>query len=54
MNQEKEQWVNTPEQTPIYLVYWTTWSDPDGKSRPQNDIYGKDGALLQQYKKALN
>ena len=54
MNQEKEQWVNTPEQTPIYLVYWTTWSDPDGKIQTANDIYGKDGALLQQYKKALN
>ena len=54
MNQEKEQWVNTPEQTPIYLVYWTTWSDPDGKIQTANDIYGKDSALLQQYKKALN
>ena len=54
MNQEKEQWVNTPEQIPIYLVYWTTWSDPDGKIQTANDIYGKDSALLQQYKKALN
>lgn len=54
MNQSKEQWVNTPEQTPIYLVYWTTWSDPDGNIQTANDIYGKDSALLQQYKKALN
>ena len=54
MNQEKEQWVNTPEQTPIYLVYWTTWSDPDGNIQNADDIYGKDSALLQQYKKALN
>ena len=54
MNQEKEQWVNTPEQIPIYLVYWTTWSDPDGNIQNADDIYGKDSALLQQYKKALN
>lgn len=54
MSQSKEQWVNTPEQTPIYLVYWTTWSDPDGKIQTAEDIYGKDGVLLQQYKKALN
>ncbi|MDO4643507.1 MAG: L,D-transpeptidase family protein [Cardiobacteriaceae bacterium] len=53
MNQSKEQWVNTPE-TPIYLVYWTTWADPDGKIEVANDIYGKDNILLQQYKKALN
>ena len=54
MSQSKEQWVNTPEQIPIYLVYWTTWSDPDGKIQTAEDIYGKDGVLLQQYKKALN
>ena len=53
MNQSKEQWVNTPE-TPIYLVYWTTWTEPDGKLQTAGDIYGKDNTLLQQYKKALN
>ena len=53
MNQSKEQWVNTPE-TPIYLVYWTTWTEPDGRLQTAGDIYGKDNTLLQQYKKALN
>ncbi|WP_298640202.1 L,D-transpeptidase family protein [uncultured Cardiobacterium sp.] len=53
MNQSKEQWVNTPE-TPIYLVYWTTWTEPDGRLQTAGDVYGKDNILLQQYKKALN
>lgn len=53
MNQKREQWVNTPNTVPIYLVYWTVWATPEGKIRFAKDIYGKDAALLKQYLHAM-
>ncbi|SUO94220.1 L,D-transpeptidase family protein [Suttonella ornithocola] len=52
-NQSKQQWVNTPKQTPIYLVYWTTWADTNGDIRHAKDIYKLDAKLISAYKKAL-
>lgn len=52
-SQSKEQWVNTPTETPIYLVYWTTWAEPNGNIRQAKDIYGLDAKLISAYKKAV-
>lgn len=52
-HQSKERWVNPPEETPIYLVYWTLWADLQGQLQSAPDIYGLDNALLNQYNSAL-
>ncbi|UJF23862.1 L,D-transpeptidase family protein [Suttonella sp. R2A3] len=49
-----ERWVNTPQETPIYLVYWTMWSTPDGQIQSAADVYDLDSALLKQYQDALS
>ena len=52
-HQSKERWVNPPEETPIYLVYWTTWTDLQGKILSAPDIYNLDKTLLTQYNSAF-
>ena len=52
-HQSKERWVNPPEETPIYLVYWTLWADLHGQIHTSPDIYGLDNTLLNQYNSAL-
>lgn len=52
-HQSKERWVNPPEETPIYLVYWTTWTDLQGKLLTAPDIYNLDKTLLTQYNNAF-
>lgn len=51
--QSKEQWVNLQTHTPVYLVYWTTWAEPDGTIRNTKDVYGLDAKLISAYNKAL-
>lgn len=51
--QTKEQWVNPPQSTPIYLVYWTTWVDASGVIHHSNDIYKLNDQLANAYQKAL-
>lgn len=46
-------WVKLARETPIYLVYWTTWADFDGEVRHASDVYGLDAGLVAAYKKAL-
>ncbi len=53
-NKSKESWVNPPNETPIYLVYWTTWADTQGQIKFAQDIYNLDNKLLKQYQQALN
>lgn len=53
-NKSKESWVNPPNETPIYLVYWTTWADAQGQIKFAQDIYNLDNKLLKQYQQALN
>jgi murein L,D-transpeptidase YcbB/YkuD len=36
------QGVTLPIAVPIYLVYWTTWVDQEGKMNFRDDIYGRD------------
>ena len=52
-HQSKERWVNPPEETPIYLVYWTLWADLQGQLHSAPDIYGLDNTLLKQYNNVL-
>jgi len=36
---------------PIYLLYWTAWTDRDGKLNFRDDIYGRDEKMLNHLKK---
>lgn len=49
-----ERWVDTPREIPIYLVYWTLWSDLSGGIHSAADVYNLDDKLLSQYQQALN
>jgi len=37
--------VRLPIAVPIYLVYWTSWVDQDGRLNFRHDIYGRDASL---------
>ena len=39
---------------PIYLLYWTAWTDQDGKLNFRDDIYGRDKLMLNQLKSNEN
>ncbi len=42
MHLTKEKWVTLPKAVPVYLVYFTTWVDKDGKLNFRKDIYKHD------------
>lgn len=44
MKAGKEQYVNITK-VPVYILYFTTWIDDDGKLQIRNDIYGLDKTL---------
>ncbi len=44
MNAGKEEYVNVPK-VPVYILYFTTWVDDDGKLHVRDDIYGLDKTL---------
>lgn len=50
---KKQRWINPPQETPIYLVYWTTWADVNGQIHHADDVYTLDAALINAYNKAL-
>jgi len=37
--------VTLPRSMPLYLFYWTAWSDPDGTVQFREDIYERDPVL---------
>ena len=37
--------VNLAEKVPVYLTYFTAWTDESGKIQYFNDIYGRDAAM---------
>ena len=45
----QEKYVTLPEKLPVYLVYFTTWVDNDGKVHFRDDIYGHDKSLAKEY-----
>jgi len=42
---ESEQTVLLPGGVPIHILYWTAWSDEDGKVHFREDIYDRDKPL---------
>ncbi|RYG32587.1 MAG: hypothetical protein EOO01_34090, partial [Chitinophagaceae bacterium] len=42
MNAGTEQYVNLPENVPVYIVYFTTWVDDQGNLHFRDDLYGHD------------
>lgn len=60
MHKRRESWAHIAPK-PIYLVYWTVWAEPMEESarntlysvKVAKDVYGKDQALLRQYRQAL-
>ena len=45
MNAGKEQYVDLKKVMPVFLVYFTSWVDNNGKLNFRKDIYGRDKAL---------
>ncbi len=45
MSAGKEQYVNLKKVMPVFLVYFTSWVDNNGKLNFRKDIYGRDKAL---------
>jgi murein L,D-transpeptidase YcbB/YkuD len=44
MKAGQEQYVHVPP-LPVYIVYFTTWIDPDGVIQVRDDIYGMDNTM---------
>ena len=47
MGQDKEKIVNLPYKIPVGIVYFTFWTDADGKPRFFVDIYKRDADVLE-------
>ncbi|WP_220096063.1 L,D-transpeptidase family protein [Daejeonella oryzae] len=45
----KEKHVSLKQVLPVYLVYFTAWTDKSGQVHFRDDIYGHDKTLAQQY-----
>ncbi len=45
MNAGKEEYVNLKQVMPVFLVYFTSWVDDEGKLNFRKDMYGRDKAL---------
>lgn len=46
MNQSAEKTVTLPQSIPVYLLYWTAWAEKDGTIHFRDDVYLRDGKLL--------
>jgi murein L,D-transpeptidase YcbB/YkuD len=42
MHSGTEKWVTLKEPLPVYILYMTTWVNPDGAVQFREDIYGHD------------
>jgi L,D-transpeptidase YcbB len=45
----EETWITLPKKLQVYLVYFTSWVDEDGKVHFRDDIYGHDKKLAKEY-----
>ncbi len=45
MHLPKEKWVTLPKSIPVFIVYFTSWVDKNGKLNFRNDIYGHDNKM---------
>lgn len=48
-----EQWISLSEPLPVYILYFTAWSGPDGAMRFYPDVYERDRRLQEQAEKEL-
>jgi L,D-transpeptidase YcbB len=46
MNETAERTVTLPRSIPVHLLYWTAWAEQDGTIHFRNDVYQRDGKLL--------
>ena len=49
MHSQNQLWVSLKEQVPVYIVYFTSWVDEDGRVHFRNDLYGHDQSLKNEY-----
>ena len=42
----ERQIIKISEPIPVYLLYWTSWSDSEGRVHFRDDIYGRDTPLI--------
>ena len=47
MNSGKEQFVQVKQPVPVFITYYTSWVDENGKLNFRNDIYGHDSNIAQ-------
>ena len=47
MNAEKEMFVKIKKPIPVFIAYFTSWVDRDGRLNLRNDIYKRDGRLAE-------
>ncbi|MBC5773532.1 L,D-transpeptidase family protein [Pontibacter sp. KCTC 32443] len=45
----EEEWVTLPKKMQVYLVYFTSWVDEQGKVHFRDDIYGHDKKLAKEF-----
>jgi murein L,D-transpeptidase YcbB/YkuD len=45
MNSGKEKYVTLKETVPVFIAYFTSWVDGEGKLNFRNDVYGRDQRL---------
>jgi murein L,D-transpeptidase YcbB/YkuD len=45
IEKNERQVVLLPRAIPVHLLYWTAWTDGDGRMHFRRDIYGRDGPL---------
>jgi L,D-transpeptidase YcbB len=48
VNGGEETWITLPKKIQVYLVYFTSWVDDDGRVHFRDDIYGHDKKLEQE------
>lgn len=50
----REQWVRVRDPLPVHVLYWTAWVDSSGVVHFRDDVYRRDGALLEAMNRPLN
>jgi murein L,D-transpeptidase YcbB/YkuD len=42
-----DSWIPLPREIPVYVLYFTTWAEDDGRVHFRRDLYGFDESLAQ-------
>jgi murein L,D-transpeptidase YcbB/YkuD len=43
----RHDWIPLPREIPVYVLYFTTWAEDDGRAHFRRDLYGFDDSLAQ-------